>query len=369
MTNIAWKNLVREKTRLGISVGGVAFAVLLILILRGLYSGITDQATEYIRSVGADLWVAQDGTPGDFFHSVSLIDARAESRLEAVPGVRAAFPLLSLPVVFRLDGQDVDFRLMGVDPASGVGGPPGLEQGRSVRGPGDLVVDRVFAKNHRVTLGQVLKVRGNRLRVVGIATGGNAVVSQFAWASLEDVAVFVGAVDVVNYFAVRLDVASPDAGVRRVESRVPGVEAFTEDEFEEKNIADLREGFLPILWVLLVIALAIGVAVIGLTIYTATIEKSREYGVLKAIGFSNRRLYRIVYQQSLTAGVIGFVVGTGLSFALGTLLERFIPSFVTSISISDVGLAGGAALAMALISSFIPVRPIARLDPAQVFRV
>lgn len=368
MTNIAWKNLVREKTRLAISVGGVAFAVLLILILRGLYAGITDQSVEYIRSVGAELWVAQAGTPGDFFHSVSLLPDETQQRLEAVDGVDDVFPLASVPVVFRLRGTEVDFRLMGVDPSTGVGGPPGVASGKRIPAPGELIVDRVFADNHGVALGDELDVRGLRLRVVGIARGGNAVISQFAWAAIPDVVRLLGAEGFVNYFVVRTtEPAAEVAG--RIRAEVPGVNPLTQEEFEEKNTADLREGFLPILWVLVVIALAIGVAVIGLTIYTATIEKAREYGVLKAIGFSNRRLYRIVYQQSLTAGVAGFAAGTGLAFGLGALLERAIPSFVTSIRATDVGLAAGAALLMALASSFIPIRPVARLDPASVFRV
>src|SRR3990170_4454073 len=105
MTNIAWKNLTRERTRLAISVGGVAFAVLLILIVRGLYTGITDQATEYIRSVDADLWVMQAGTPGDFFHSVSLLPEEDLGQIQSVEGVERAVPLVSLTVVFRLDGR------------------------------------------------------------------------------------------------------------------------------------------------------------------------------------------------------------------------------------------------------------------------
>lgn len=368
MTNIAWKNLVREKTRLAISVGGVAFAVLLILILRGLYSGITAQATEYIRSVGADLWVAQAGTPGDFFHSVSLIPEATEARIASVEGVKEVDALMSVPVVFRLKGTEVDFRLMGVDPSTGVGGPPGVASGKRTPGPGEIVVDAVFADNHHVAVGDVLDVRGLRLDVVGVARGGNAVISQFAWAAIDDVRTLLGAKGVVNYFVVRTarDLSTIAA---RIRSAVPGVNPLTQKEFEDKNTADLREGFLPILWVLVVIALAIGVAVIGLTIYTATIEKSREYGVLKAIGFSNRRLFAIVYRQSLSAGAAGFVVGTALSFGLAAVLERLIPSFATSIRAADVGLAAVAALAMAFVSSFIPVRPIAKLDPASVFRV
>ncbi|MBI2169645.1 MAG: ABC transporter permease [Actinobacteria bacterium] len=367
-TSIAWRNLARERTRLAISAGGVALAVMLILLLRGLYVGITDQATRYIHSVGADLWVAQDGTPGDFFHSVSIIPETAEEQIQSVDGVEEVVPLLSLPVVFRLGSQEVDFRLMGVDPVSGVGGPPGVSAGRRTPGPGEIVVDRVFADNHGVDLGDVLDVRGLSLRVVGIARGGNAVISQFAWASLPDTRPLLGAEGVVNYFVVQTGGGPPEEVGDRITTGVPGVQALTEDEFTDRNTADLREGFLPILWVLVVIALAIGVAVIGLTIYTATVEKSREYGVLKAVGFSNRTLYGIVFQQSLTSGALGFLLGTVLSLVVASGVERLIPSFATSIRAGDVGLAAVAALAMALVSSFVPVRPVARVDPAQVFR-
>lgn len=368
MTNIAWKNLVRERARLAISVGGVAFSVLLILILRGLYAGITAQSVEYIRSVGADLWVAQAGSPGDFFHSVSLIPEATAAAVEAVPGVDEALPLVSLPVVFRLAGSDVDFRLMGVDPVTGAGGPPEIVSGKRVPAPGEVVVDRVFADNHAIILGQILDVRDLSLEVVGIARGGNTIVSQFAWASISDATRLMGAEGFVNYLIVRT--ADPPGEVAtRIRDQVDDVNPLTQAEFEERNTADIREAFLPIVWVLVLIALGVGIAVIGLTIYAATIEKSREYGVLKAIGFSNRRLYRIVYQQSLTAAAAGTVAGTVLAYLLGALLERALPSFVVAIGAGDVALAAAAALVMALISSLMPIRPVARLDPASVFRV
>ena len=370
MTNIAWRNLSRERTRLAISVGGVAFAVVLILLIRGLYVGFVTQATSYIRSVAADVWVAEASTPGDFFHSVSLMPASQAGPLAQVPGVERVTPLLGRPVVFPHEGESLDFFLVGVDVATGVGAPEAAEDGRRVPRPGEVVVDRVFARNWGVAVGDTLQLPGLPLRVAGIARGGNAVVSQFAWAAFPDVARIIGAPDIVNYFLVeaapRTDVA---ALVERIPASVPGVKALTENEFADANTRDLSEGFLPIIWVLVVIAFAIGTAVIGLTIYTATLEKRREYGVLKAIGFSNRRLLGIVWRQSLTAGAIGLVVGVALTLGLAAVLERLLPSFVATVRIVDVGLVLLAAVAMSVASSFLPVRPVTRLDPAQVFRV
>ncbi|MGH9279947.1 MAG: ABC transporter permease, partial [Acidimicrobiales bacterium] len=159
-----------------------------------------------------------------------------------------------------------------------------------------------------------------------------------------------------------------DAVGRRIVEQVPGTQVFAGTELAERNADNLREGFLPIVWVLVLVAFVVGTTIIGLIIYTATLEKKKEYGVLKAIGFSNRRLYQVVFQQALLAAIAGFVVGALLSLVLGSGLERLVPLFVTDIGWGDIAFAGAGALVMAVLASFIPARPITRLDPAEVFR-
>ncbi|MGH9224417.1 MAG: ABC transporter permease [Acidimicrobiales bacterium] len=119
---------------------------------------------------------------------------------------------------------------------------------------------------------------------------------------------------------------------------------------------------------LVIVALVVGTAVIGLITYTATLEKSKEYGVFKAIGFSNRKLYAVVFQQSLLAAMAGFLLGCVLSVLLGPAIEGNVPVFVTDIRWGYIAFAGTGALGMAALASFIPARPVARLDPAEVFR-
>jgi putative ABC transport system permease protein len=368
-TSIAAKNLFREKTRLAISVGGVAIAVLLILVVRGLYSGFLDQATAYIRGVDADVWVVEAGTPGDFFHSVSLQPPERAEQIESVDGVDGVDPLLARPVILRHARDDVDLFLVGVD-KSGVGGPVSVQEGERIPARGELVVDRVFARNEGIDIGDTLTAQGTRLRVSGIARGGNAFVAQYGWASYADVADLFAAGEVVNYFLVAGEEgADADALADRIRREVPGTKPLTEDAFADANTEELSEGFLPIIWVLVLIAFAIGTAVIALTIYTATLEKRTEYGVLKAIGFSNRRLFGIVWRQSLVAGALGLLLGVVATFGLAALLERALPSFVVTLTIRDLVVVAVIALAMGAVASFVPVRPVARLDPARVFRV
>jgi putative ABC transport system permease protein len=368
--SIAWKNLVRERARLAIAVGGVAFAVVLILLLRGLYVGFMTQATAYIRGVDADVWVAQADTPGDFFHSVSLQPLQTGDRLAEVPGVEQVTPLVGRPIVFAREGRDLDLFLLGVDPANPVAGPPGAEQGKAVPGPGEIVIDRVFAGNSGIGLGDTVELNGVPLTVAGVARGGNSVIAQFAWASLPDAARIFTQPALVNYFLVSIAPGTdPAAAAQAIGTAVAGTKPMTKAQFEKANTADLSEGFLPIIWVLVVIGFLIGTLVIGLTIYTATLEKRREYGILKAVGFSNRALFGVVWRQALASAALGLLAGVALTLVLGKALEAVMPEFVTTFRASDVGLVALAAMAMAAVASFVPARPVARLDPAQVFRV
>ena len=86
---------------------------------------------------------------------------------------------------------------------------------------------------------------------------------------------------------------------------------ITGEDFAQETRDRILSNILPILIVVLIVAFVVGLAVAGLTIYTATVEKSREYGILKAEGFTNPYLYRVVFEQSMVTGVLGFLVGAG----------------------------------------------------------
>jgi putative ABC transport system permease protein len=103
----------------------------------------------------------------------------------------------------------------------------------------------------------------------------------------------------------------------------PAVDAITKDRFVENNTNIVRDTFLPIILVLLLIGVAVGMTVIGLTIFTSTIEKAGEYGVLKAIGVSNRQLYTVVVEQAITAAVLGYLVGAALAMAVSAAAGNY----------------------------------------------
>jgi putative ABC transport system permease protein len=144
--------------------------------------------------------------------------------------------------------------------------------------------------------------------------------------------------------------------------------AITSDDFAAATRDRVLSDVIPILMVILILAFTVGLVVAALTIYTATVEKAREYGILKAVGFSNGYLYRVVFEQSLVMGLLGFLIGAGLTVVVGPLTQEVVPQFVVFIRWQDVLGVAGFTLLMVLIAAYVPTRRLAAIDPVAVFK-
>jgi putative ABC transport system permease protein len=139
-------------------------------------------------------------------------------------------------------------------------------------------------------------------------------------------------------------------------------------EFAAANRSEISALFVPIVRVLLIVSFLVGAAVVGVTVYTATVERTREYGVLKALGASHRDLLRIVLTQSVAVGVAGFLAGVPLAAGVNRLALQLVPRFITLIRWQDLVVVFAAALGMAVLAAVIPIHRVASIDPASVFR-
>lgn len=365
---VAWKNLTHERGRFLISMGGVAFAVLLVLILSGLYQGWNTRIASYINSVGADLWVAQLGS-ADMSHSVSLLPEDLLPRLKAVAGVKAVHPFIGRQVAFPFKGDDVHIFIVGYMPDSTIGRPVKLLEGKETLSGRELIINRVLAKKYGLKLGDKLPIKkGEEWTIAGIAEGGNQIVYTYAFGALESVRQMLEMGEYTNYFLIVKEPGAETAYVKTALERAAPVQATPATEFVKVNKRIISETFLPIIGVLVLIAFGIGAAVVGLTIYTATVEKEREYGVLKAVGFSNGRLYRVVLSQSLVSALLGYLVGLAVVVPLVWAVEQLEPSFVTAFEPRDLVGVLLMTLLIAVVAAWAPTRRLSHIDPASVFR-
>lgn len=387
------KNLFAEKTRLLMSVGGVAFSVLLFVMILGMYLGFDKMASAYINSVNTDLWVFQEGS-SDMFQGSSVLSSHVEEQLKTWPEVKEVVPVLARQVGVQFKGKDTRLFLIGFDTERNLGGPIRMSEGASIPQKGQIIVDKVFARSQGVKIGDTLRVLSKDLKVVGISDDGGMLIFQFAFVALEDgqdllnpakLGTYVGSKGAIawgvvktharttggfsNYFLVGLDNPKmKDTVAKRINTGIEGVKAESKESFASINRRLIADSFLPVLSIFLVIGFVVGVSVIGLTIYTATVEKTREYGILKAVGGTNWQLYKVVLEQSMIAGVLGYLLGLLLSVGGIYLSTYLVPQFVMMTNIPVLGGIFVLALLMSAVASYIPVQRIVKLDPASVFK-
>lgn len=366
MVSIARKNLFQDKGRFLISIGGVAFAVLLIAILQALYQGWNEKITAYIDSVETDLWLTREGTQ-DIFHTPSILPEIYQDRIKQIDGVRSVSKLYILRSMVKMADEEKMVLLIGFDKESGIGGPTKIIEGVSAPSDSEIIIDKVLAKNKNLKIGDEIEIFNRKERIVGISTGGDMAFAQTVFVNMEEAKKMFGFENVVSYFLLRVD---RDAEIvkKEIEDEIEDVDVLSVSEFSQNNKKFIADTFLPILAVLVVIGFIIGIVVIGLTIYTLTQEKTREYGILKAIGANNEKLYLIVFQQSMISGVVGFFIGVGLAFVVAFFVEQRVPEFVTIFRWIDFAWIFGSAILMGIVASYLPIKKIAGIDPAIVFK-
>lgn len=361
---VARRNLLAETTRLLMSVGGVAFAVLLILLVASLYRGWSEAGGLFERIPG-DIWLAQAGT-SDPLRTTSFLPSDKLPAVAALPGVRSVVPVYARRIGLEDRGAGLNVYFLSLAMPSRNASPAVAE--RLLPRPGTIVVDRVFADEAGLRVGDTLDVLGRPLVVARVEPGGNPIF-EIAFMNGKDARALLALDGYVSFFLIGIEPgADANEVARSAVAAVPGSEAHTAADFAEATHHLVQQGFLPVVGALVGIGFAIGGAVIALTIYTATIEKARDFGVLKAIGADDGFLYRIVVVQSLGVGVAGAALGIGASVIAASLIRERVPEFVTDLELLDAAAVFVVALLVAAAAALLPVRRISRIDPAMVFR-
>lgn len=364
--SLARRNLLKDKTRMTLSIGGVALAVMLILVLNGFLDGMYRQITSYLDHSPGSLIVAQE----DVFNllgATSRLPGEIVSQVEAVRGVDEAIPILSQFVILDLHGKKQPTYMVGYDPDRG-GGPWELFAGRQPLTKQEMVFDRVLAGRHGLRLGDTVDVLGKDFTIVGLSNGTTSWMTSFFFLDKSAAENLLLAPGLTSYFLLTTsDGADLDGILQRV-NNLSGINAFTKKEMAVNDLKLFAKIFSAPLKLMTGIAFLVGTMIVGLVIYTITVERQREYGVIKAIGAPNRVLYQVVLTQALAAALMGAITGLLLAYGVSQWIMAARPQFLIVFDPSDVGWALAAGLGMALVAALFPARVVAGLEPAEVFR-
>ena len=355
------RNLLAEPRRLAAGVAGIGLALMLILLLGGLWEGIKAQSAQDVEASGAALWVVSPGTRTLFAEGTQLPSSTLE-RVQATPGVDWAAPAWGLFAILNLHDRRAAVVLVGSVPGQ-PGGAWALARGRAPTGDDEVAVDRVLAAKHGLGLGDRLMVADRSYQVVGI-TRHAGFMTGYVFATHRAVERLMGAAGKTNAILVGTDQPT----MVRTRLAASGLTVLDTPQLRAAAVEANTKVFGSPLKLMVAIAFLAGVLIVALTVYAQVAERGREYGIVKALGASSRRLAALALAQTLVLSGLGLGAGGLLLVAGRALLGWTRPQFEVVITGGLLAQAFGAALAMALVAAIVPVRRLAHLDPASAYR-
>ncbi len=365
---LARRNLAGNRVRFLVSVGGVALALSLTLALDAIYAGVANQMTTYIDRSGADVWVAQAGVRNLHMVASSLPDSVTDE-VRAVSGVAAVTPILEATDTIAAGDERAVAYVIGLPADAAMGGPWDVVEGSDRVGPGETIVDRGFARKAHVTLGDRVTVLGGEATIVGLSEGTASLINSVAFVSLDDFRMMRGGAQAISFVLVKVvPGTTADPVAAEIGRTVPGVTAQTRAEFASQERRLVMDMSADVISIMNAIGFIVGLAVVALTVYIATLARRREFGVLKALGARNVVLYRVVLAQAVLSIAAGFVVAFAFTGLLTLVVPRLGLNLELSIGAASLAKVGLFAAVIAGLAAILPIHQVAGVDPAVVFK-
>lgn len=343
MDNLVVSNIRQRPIRTLVSVAGVALGVCLVMLFTGLARGMSNDLQRRASNLRAEIIFTRPGSMQLTASTANLSTKYVES-LKQVDGVAEALPVIRH--VFQGN------RGFGFEQVEGVEWEPSarmnelqLVAGRPPQANDEVVIDVTKARNSKLGVGDTLPLFGNQpYRITGIYTPESGARVKMSLAAMQDALEAPGR---CSYILVK--VRNPEQQVevaRRIDQQLPGNKIqFTRDLFTslEKNIPYLG----IFLRVLVGLAAVVSALVVMLAMYTTITERTREIGILKALGAPRRYIVLIIESEALLISLVGLVAGFVASFTAGYLIQQvygllFEFSWGWALTAASIGILGGA---------------------------
>jgi putative ABC transport system permease protein len=331
----------------------IGISVTMILTLVGLSDGMLGEIAARSKGTGADILVRPPGS--SVLSGAMVMPEGVVKVVRAAPHVQMATGTLVQPIATfdSITGINLDeFNRMS-------GGLKFLEGGPFIM-PGDLVIDEVFAGAKKLKVGDTVPNLGLKYRVCGIVEQGKLSRMFAPLDYLQDTYSQKNKVSVV-YVKVD-DPANIDQVIDALTKKLEDYKIFRMDDFVSLISVDSIPLLKQFTGVVIGLGVVIGFLVVFLAMYMAVLERTREIGILKALGASPGYIMGILLREAVILAIIGTIVGILLTFGTRSVIHVFAPTWTTSIVKSWWPRAGLIALAASLVGAIYPGLKAARQD-------
>lgn len=358
MDNLVTSNIKQRPIRTLVSVAGIALGVSLVMLFTGLARGMSNDLQRRASNVRAELIFMR---PGAIQLTVSTANLSTEyvPRLKAIEGVQDALPMIRYFFqgnrgfgFEQIDGVDWD----GYSRMNGIS----IVDGRGPQALDEVVIDQQKAQRNNFKVGDMITMFGDKpYRIVGIYAPESGARVKMTLAALQQA---LESPDKCTFIFVKLKDSNQLIEVaKRIDQELPGnsIQA-TRDVFTsfENSIPYLN----VFLRVLVGLASVVSALVVMLAMYTTITERTREIGILKALGASRGYIVGIIEKEAIIISLIGLVAGFAVSLIAGYFITKFYGllfeySLAWTLTAAGIGIVGG------LLGALYPAVRASNLDP------
>jgi putative ABC transport system permease protein len=365
---IAIKNLLRNKTRTIITLFGIAFGISALVSLISVSDSFKIQISDLIKSYNIDITITSKGAVNPITSSISMTDYEKLSKIKNVRGISS---LIVGPVKLPWSPY---FLLFGVSSMESFFSKLGILEGRFfVPERKEIVIGELAAKRHGVKIGDTVPIPGQEsYTVVGIFKSGSKVIDGAAIVDIEAGMRIMMRKDSVNIAFIQASInGNPEDIIHEINRDFNKLTAVKSGEFlSQMRIIKTIDVFT---WVISIIAFITSSLIVMNTFVMAVTERTKEIGILRAVGWRPLMIMRLVVMESVVLCLFGGFLGNLLAYGelwlfqitnpegLGWLVS---PSSSSGIFLRSIAL----SIVLGIVGSLYPAYRALKLFPADALR-
>lgn len=352
------RNLIHRPVRTGLTILAVAVEVMMIVLMVGVSEGLLQETLRRTRGVGADVLIRPQIT-GATITSADISESLPQRLMEEYDQISQAmgatvFTPGNLQTITGVDWDALETMSGGI----------AVFEGRAYEAPYEAVVDEIYAQQETVGVGDSIPLMGHDFEIVGIVETGKMSRVFIPPETMADLQGWQGRLSQV-YLKLH-DPSTAPSLIEELRLTLPNRTVISVDDFLALTATNVRHMSSQFVNIIISIALVIGFIVVMLAMYTAILERTKEIGILKAVGASKAFIGSIVLRETLVVSVIGIALGYGLS-VLGQQLVAVRYPLIPVLLLPD-WMAGAAVLTIvgSVTGASYPAWKAARADPCEV---
>jgi len=350
-----WGSITVRPMRSSLSVIAIAIQVILVLLIVGLTSGVVSEWGKRVEGVGADILVQPPNSSIFFAFSSAVMPESLGDQIASVKSVDEVAPTIiltepkSLVMVYGIDYARFNALSRGFL----------FRDGRLFQGPDEVIADDIIAQTRHLKVGSQVTLLNHVFTVSGIVAHGKGARFFIPIRTAQEIA---GAERRVSMFYVR---SKGDTGATRAQlaKLLPQYSIRSLAEYvslmNSSNLPQLR----PFTRTMVALGIVISFLVVLLNMHTMVMERTREIGILKALGFSRFDIVRMLLTETFILTILGTGLGVGLTFLTQVVLKEVNPGLTVLISPNWIFAAIMLALAGAAAGALYPALRAATYDP------